>query len=102
MSMSRGLFNKEELMGTEYCAAAGKEEALYVPIEKALEIHYEKKHEECIRNATFCAKKGRGHGKSYLYLCTQHTHSSTLAWKIPRTEEPGRLQSTGSQRVGQD
>ena len=28
------------------------------------------------------------------------THSSTLAWKIPRTEEPGRLQSTGSQRVG--
>ena len=29
-------------------------------------------------------------------------HSSTLAWKIPRTEEPGRLQSMGSQRVGQD
>ena len=27
------------------------------------------------------------------------THSSTLAWKIPWTEEPGRLQSTGSQRV---
>ena len=25
------------------------------------------------------------------------THSSTLAWKIPWTEEPGRLQSTGSQ-----
>ena len=30
------------------------------------------------------------------------THSSTLAWKIPRTEEPGRLQSIGSQRVGHD
>ena len=29
------------------------------------------------------------------------THSSTLAWKIPWTEEPGRLQSMGSQRVGQ-
>ena len=29
-------------------------------------------------------------------------HSSTLAWKIPWTEEPGRLQSTGSQRVGHD
>ena len=29
-------------------------------------------------------------------------HSSTLAWKIPWTEEPGRLQSMGSQRVGQD
>ena len=28
------------------------------------------------------------------------THSSILAWKIPRTEEPGRLQSLGSQRVG--
>ena len=30
------------------------------------------------------------------------THSSILAWRIPWTEEPGRLQSTGSQRVGQD
>ena len=29
------------------------------------------------------------------------THSSTLAWKIPWREEPGRLQSMGSQRVGQ-
>ena len=29
-------------------------------------------------------------------------HSSTLAWKIPWTEEPDRLQSTGSQRVGHD
>ena len=27
------------------------------------------------------------------------THSSTLAWKIPWTEEPGRLQSMGLQRV---
>ena len=27
------------------------------------------------------------------------THSSTLAWKIPWTEEPGGLPSTGSQRV---
>ena len=30
------------------------------------------------------------------------THSSTLAWKIPWTEEPGGLQSMGSQRVGRD
>ena len=29
-------------------------------------------------------------------------HSSTLAWKFPWTEEPGRLQSMGSQRVGHD
>ena len=30
------------------------------------------------------------------------THSSTLAWKIPYTEEPGRLQSMGSLGVGHD
>ena len=30
------------------------------------------------------------------------THSSILAWKIPWTEEPGRLQSMGFQRVGHD
>ena len=29
-------------------------------------------------------------------------HSSTLAWEIPWTEEPGRLQSMGSLRVGHD
>ena len=29
-------------------------------------------------------------------------HSSTLAWKIPRMEEPGRLQSMGSLRIGHD
>ena len=28
------------------------------------------------------------------------THSSILAWEIPWTEKPGRLQSMGSQRVG--
>ena len=30
------------------------------------------------------------------------THSSVLAWRTPRTEEPGRLQSTGLPRVGHD
>ena len=30
------------------------------------------------------------------------THSSILAWRIPWREEPGRLQSMGSQRVGHD
>ena len=30
------------------------------------------------------------------------THSSTLAWKVPRMEEPGGLQSVGSLRVGHD
>ena len=30
------------------------------------------------------------------------THSSVLAWRIPGTEEPSGLQSTGSQRAGHD
>ena len=30
------------------------------------------------------------------------THSSVLAWKVPWTEEPGGIQSMGSQRVRQD
>ena len=30
------------------------------------------------------------------------THSYILVWEIPQTEEPGRLQSMGSQRVGHD
>jgi len=30
------------------------------------------------------------------------THSSILAWEIPWTEEPGRLQSIGSQRIRHD
>ena len=44
----------------------------------------------------------------YLCICTllrekaMATHSSILAWKIPWTEEPGRLQSMGSLRVGHD
>ena len=33
---------------------------------------------------------------------TMATHSSTLAWKIPWTKKPGRLQSMGSQRVRHD
>ena len=39
---------------------------------------------------------GRSSGKG------NGTHSSTLAWKILWMEEPGRLQSMGSQRVGHD
>ena len=36
---------------------------------------------------------------SITLLKAMATHSSTLAWKIPWAEEPGRLQSMGSQRV---
>ena len=37
-----------------------------------------------------------------LFLSSMAPHSSTLAWKIPWVEEPGRLQSMGSQRVRHD
>ena len=42
----------------------------------------------------------RSLGREDLLEKEMETHSSTLAWKIPRTEEPGRLQSMGSQRLG--
>ena len=41
----------------------------------------------------------------YIYVCMEKAmapHSSTLAWKIPWMEEPGRLQSMGSRRVRHD
>ena len=52
---------------------------------------------------------GEGNGNPFQHSCLENPlekemaiHSSTLAWKIPWTEEPGRLQSMGSQRVGHD
>ena len=41
-------------------------------------------------------------GRGYLLEKGIATHSSIVAWKIPWTEETGRLQSMGSQRVGHD
>ena len=41
-------------------------------------------------------------GQEYPLEKEMATHSSTLAWKIPWTEKPGRLQSMGLQRVGHD
>ena len=41
-------------------------------------------------------------GREYPLKKEMAIHSSTLAWKIPWTEEPDRLQSMGSQRVGHD
>ena len=40
--------------------------------------------------------------KSYSLEKAVAPHSSTLAWKIPWMEEPGRLQSMGSLRIGHD
>ena len=52
---------------------------------------------------------GEKKGKKEKLVCSQvsleekmETHSSILAWRISWTEEPGGLQSTGSQRVGQN
>ena len=48
---------------------------------------------------------GGGHDNSLLYSCLEEgmtIHSCILAWRIPWTEEPGRLQSIGLQRVGYD
>ena len=44
----------------------------------------------------------RSLGREDLLEKEMATHFSTLAWKIAWTEEPGRLQSMGSQRVGHD
>ena len=41
-------------------------------------------------------------GQEYLLEKEMAAHSSILAWKIPWTEEPGWLQSMGSQRVRHD
>ena len=41
-------------------------------------------------------------GRDYLLEKEIATHSSILAWKIPWTEDPGRLPSVGYQRVGRD
>ena len=44
----------------------------------------------------------RSLGQEDLLHEEMETHSSILAWEIPWTEEPGMLQSMGSQRVGHD
>ena len=41
-------------------------------------------------------------GQKYPLEKEMAIYSSTLAWKIPWAEEPGRLQSMGSQRIGHD
>ena len=46
--------------------------------------------------------QGRSLGREGSLEEEMATHSSILAWRIPGTEEPGRLQSMGSQRVRHD
>ena len=56
-----------------------------------------------LRSTTLCHLTHRFGVKNHLYPVWEKAmaiHSSTLAWKIPWTEEPGRLQSMGSLGVG--
>ena len=48
------------------------------------------------------AKQVQSPGREDLLEKEMAIHSRKIAWKIPWTEEPGRLQSMGSQRVGHD
>ena len=49
-----------------------------------------------------CRKPGKSLGWEDPLNKKMATHSSTLTWEIPWTEEPGELQSMGSQRFGHD
>ena len=55
-----------------------------------------------LRLQSICLWCGRSLGQEDPLEKEMATHSSTLAWKIPWTKEPDRLQSMGSQRVGHD
>ena len=54
------------------------------------------------RLPTMQETRGQSLGREDLLEKEMVTHSSILAWKIPWTEKPGRLQAMGSQRVGHD
>ena len=69
---------------------------------RALSSHYQKSLQDRVRwvlwYLVFTIKQSLG----FLMEKAMAPHSSTLAWKIPWTEEPGRLQSMEMQRVGHD
>ena len=52
--------------------------------------------------STMWETRVRSLGREYPLEKEMAIHSSTIAWKIPWTEEPGRLQPMGSQRVRHD
>ena len=58
------------------------------------------KYQECIYKEINVSENSNSYNCSLEKAMA--THSRTLAWKIPWTEEPGRLQSMGSLRVGHD
>ena len=58
--------------------------------------------EPSIQSEVSQKEKDKYHILKHILEKAMAPHSSTLAWKIPQAEEPGRLQSMGSQRVGHD
>ena len=79
----------------DHICPIGKEPSLYYPYNKEKEDS--KKRDNEVSNRTILE------GTFFLEISNSLAmapHSSTLAWKIPWTEEPGRLQSMGSPRVG--
>ena len=69
-------------------------EVMWMNLELVIQtdISQKEKNDYCILTHIYMASRRR----------QWHPHSSTLAWKIPWMEEPGRLQSMGSLRVGHD
>jgi len=70
--------------------ATGLEKVSFIPIPKKGNA------KEC---SNYCTIALISHASTEKAMAT---HSSTLAWKLPWTEEPGRLQSMGLLRVGHD
>ena len=74
----------------------------------SLEKRYNQPRQHIKKQRHYFADKGlfsQGYGFSSSHVWMEKAmepHSSTLAWKIPWMEEPGRLQSMGSLRVGHD
>ena len=65
--------------------------------------------DQCRHFSFQCLAKGQTRLSGFTFTFHFHilekemaTHSSVLAWRIPWTEEPGRLHSMGSHRVGHD
>ena len=58
--------------------------------------------EPIIQSEVSQKEKDKYHVLTHISEKTMASHSSTLAWKIPWMEEPGRLQSMASLRVGHD
>ena len=77
------------------------------PLEKGIANHFSILKSSLVAQTVKCLPTMRetwvqSLGQEDLLEKEMATHSSILVWKIPWTEEPGGLQSMGSQRVGHD